>query len=139
MVEKTEERFRHIREKDKGALVKLLSELEKSGFQSELRGSATYKSDYSDIDLNVWDAQKQGPGYKFGGKAMDIFLGFLGAEKIDFSQPYMTSWVEGRWYFNFNETKFDIIYTPRGSSLAGYGELAPPKNKKYKVFGFYLE
>ena len=131
MVEESEGKFKHIREKDKGNLAKLLFELEDSGFQSELRGSATYRRDYSDIDLNVWNEEKEGLGYKFGRAAMDKFVERLGAKEIQVSHPYMASWVEGRWYFNLNETKFDIIYTPRGKSLIGYGELDTPHKGKF--------
>ncbi len=120
MAEKSEGKFKHIREGDRNNLARLLFELEDSGFQSELKGSAVYEPNYSDIDLNVWDADEKGPGWHFGKRAIDKFLNKLDAKEINYDNPIMATWCEGRWCFKFNQTNFDIIYTPRGPWYSGY-------------------
>lgn len=108
-----------LKEKDQKNLDALLAFLETRGMRAELKGSAASGNpDYKDIDLNVWDAQEKGPGYKSGRKAMDDFLRDLGVKNVQHSNPVIATWCKGRWKFDFQGTEFNIIYTPSGNQLA---------------------
>ena len=116
-----------LKEKDQKNLDEFLALLEANKMRAELRGSAaTAKAvpeeskKYNDLDLNVWDAEEKGPGYKYGRQAVDSFLEKIGVKKFDHSRPFMATWCEVRWQFNYQGTKFDVMYTPAGNWLAPY-------------------
>ncbi|MBS3171411.1 hypothetical protein J4449_02245 [Candidatus Woesearchaeota archaeon] len=122
-----------LREKDQKNLEALLAFLETRKMRAELMGSAASGNpNYRDLDLNVWDAQEKGPGYKLGRGAMDNFLKDLGIKNVHFTPPVGATWCEGRWYFNYNGTKFDLIYTPWGQSCLGYAATETPEDAKKK-------
>ena len=110
-----------LKEKDQKNLENFLAFLETNKMRGELRGSAAAgKSDYNDLDLNVWDAEEKGPGYFFGKGAINKFLNKIGAENINYRCFFSATWCEGLWAFDFNGTKFDISYTPSGPRFVGY-------------------
>ena len=116
-----------LKEKDQKNLDALIAFLETAGMRASLRGSAavaknetTQKSTYHDLDLNAWDAEEKGLGYRLVKIAMDEFLKSVGAKSIKHSNPVMATWCEGRWQFKYKETEFDIMYTPMGPRFDGY-------------------
>lgn len=112
---------KNLKEKDKINLENFIALLEAGKMRAELRGSASVGNpNYKDLDLNVWDAEEEGPGYRLGRKAMDNLLKSVGAKKIKFSIPFAATWCEGRWQFDFLGTEFDVMYTPGGNRLAHY-------------------
>ncbi len=112
-----ERQFKHLKEKDEKELLDLISILEKEDLKAELRGSAVFTSDYYDLDLNVWDTRTQ---YRDNREIINDCLKKANAKEVYFSSPVAATWMVGRWMFHINETKFDIIYTPWGSSMKGY-------------------
>ena len=58
---------------------------------------------------------------------MDDFLSRLSATNIHFSPPFIATWAQGRWQFNYNGTEFDIVYTPRSPSFLGYKKTSKSK------------
>lgn len=109
-----------IRLEDKESLDKLIEALRLEELEADLRGSATTKSTYQDIDLNVWDTRK---AYRGRREIIDGLLKTINAEEINFSPPACnTTWITGKWRFKINKTEFDLIYTPWGPSLQGYAK-----------------
>jgi hypothetical protein len=127
-----------LREKDQKNLDALIAFLETAGMRASLRGSAakakekTEETKYDDLDLNVWDAQEEGPGYRLGRRAIDNFLAELGIKNVRFSYSVMATWCEGRWQFDFHETEFDVLYTPHGPSFLGYAATETPEDVEKK-------
>lgn len=121
-----------LRKKDQKNLEDFLALLETKKMRGELRGSAASGNpDYKDLDLNVWDAEERGPGYRLGREAINKFLKYLGIKKVDFSTPIPATWCEGRWQFDYKGTKFDLMYTPTGPRFQGY-EKTPEKKEQQK-------
>jgi hypothetical protein len=122
-----------LKEKDQKNLEDFVAFLETRKMRAELRGSAAAgKHDYYDLDLNVWDAEEKGPGYKLGRRAIDNFLKGLGIKNINYTSPVAATWCEGSWKFDWNGTKFDLVYTPWGRSCLGYAAVETPEDAKKK-------
>ena len=111
------EEFKFIKEKDKLNLLAVIKVLEFEELKISLRGSSAVSSDYQDIDLNVWDTRKH---HRENKEVIEKTLRDLGVKNIGFRDQFKATWIRGRWYFNYNDTHFDLIYTPWGESLIGY-------------------
>ena len=107
--------FPKIREDDQTNVRDVLRFLDTAGVNVRLAGSALERADYDDIDIGAWN--KRGRG-NVGDVVKNLFLDFGVTDhtRNHVAATWVRDWVE----FDYNGTRFDLIYCPSSEFYLGY-------------------